>query len=183
QAWIGEVLEIYQRHFELPLLSRLYQAWQAQDLQAVKTWNEFYLAGRDTAEAHAETRQMGYSLVRLLSGLDEVPADFMRQIETIETPSFPAVYAGVACLWRIPEAPSIQAFAWSWVENQVGAAMKAVPLGQLAGQRMLLSLGGRLPSLVSHAMGMADDEISNSCPALSIAGCRHETQYSRLFRS
>jgi urease accessory protein len=183
QSWIAEVLEIYQAGFELPMLHRLYQAWQANDLEAVAAADSFYQAGRDTAEALAETRQMGYSLVRLLQGLEDVPPRFVRQIESLDMPSFSAVYAGAASLWHIPPAAALQAYAWSWAENQVSAAMKAVPLGQVAGQTMLLALGARLPALVADAMALAEADISNFCPALTIAGCRHETQYTRLFRS
>jgi urease accessory protein len=63
------------------------------------------------------------------------------------------------------------------------AALKAVPLGQAAGQRILLELGGRIPSVVERALALSDEELSNFAPGFAIACARHETQYSRLFRS
>ena len=63
------------------------------------------------------------------------------------------------------------------------AALKIVPLGQTDGQRMLLSLGGRLSAIVERASALGDDDIGAFMPGLAILSSRHETQYSRLFRS
>jgi urease accessory protein len=183
EAWIGAVLAMYQGQFELPLLHRLMLAWAAGDQSAVHEWDAIYQAGRDTAEAHAESRQMGYSLVRLLSEFDSLPAEWLARLQAMPTPAFITVYAGIADQWQISPEQALHAYAWSWLENQASAAMKAVPLGQVAGQKILLELGGRLPALVASAMALPDEDISNFCPGLSIAGCRHETQYTRLFRS
>lgn len=183
KTWIGDVLHIYQANFELPVLHRLYLAWQQEDLAAVQTWDVFYQAGRDTAEALAETKQMGYSLVRLLNDLKELPEDLLANINQLQTPAFPTVYAAVAQHWQIPAQDMLQGYAWGWLENQASAAMKSVPLGQVAGQKVLFALSETLPDVVNNAMSLQDDEISNFNPLLSIAGCLHETQYSRLFRS
>lgn len=183
ETWIGDVLAIYQANFELPILSRLHLAWQADDLEAVKHWDACYQAGRDTAEALAETRQMGYSLKRLLYDLNEFSAEWMGKMNGLSTPAFPTLYAAVAQQWQIQQQDMLQAYAWGWLENQASAAMKTVPLGQVAGQKIMLHLGQQLPQVVAHAMQLPDEEISNFNPLLSIAGCRHETQYSRLFRS
>ena len=183
KIWISDALVIYQGRYELPVLYRQFQAWQADDMAAVKEWDMYFKAGRDTSEALAETRQMGYSLCRLLNDLGSLPADFMLKINDLVNPAFPTVYAGITHLWFISAPDMLQAYAWSWVENQVSAAMKAVPLGQVAGQKILLELGALLPEIVADAMQLEDAEISNYTPGLSIAGCRHETQYSRLFRS
>lgn len=183
KTWIGDVLETYQANYELPVLHRLYQAWQAGDLDAVMRWDEFYKAGRDTAEALAETKQMGYSLVRLLGDLNEMPAELISQIKNLHEPAFPTIYAAIAHFWAIPVSDVLQGYAWGWLENQASACMKTVPLGQVAGQKILLSLGAVLPQVTAHAMQLADDDISNFNPLLSMAGCLHETQYSRLFRS
>jgi urease accessory protein len=183
KTWIGDALHTYQANFELPVLHCLYQAWQANDMAAVYEWDAFYQAGRDTAEALAETKQMGYSLVRLLNDLKDLPEDLLTNINNLQDPAFPTIYAAVAQYWQIPVSDTLQGYAWGWLENQASAAMKTVPLGQVAGQKILLALGQTLPNIVAHAMALQDDEISNFNPLLSIAGCLHETQYSRLFRS
>lgn len=183
KIWISDALLIYQGRYELPVLYRQYQAWQSDDMAAVKEWDAYFQAGRDTSESLAETRQMGYSLCRLLNDLGSLPADFMLKINDLVNPAFPTVYAGTTHLWTISAHDMLQAYAWSWVENQVSAAMKTVPLGQVAGQKILLELGALLPQIVADAMQLDDVAISNFTPGLSIAGCLHETQYSRLFRS
>jgi len=183
QAWIGDSLQVYQARFELPLLYRLYQAWQANDMQQVQAWDSFYQAGRDTAEGWAETRQMGYSLRRLLNDLKPMSAELVAQVNTLETPAFPTLYAAIAQHWQIAPEQMLHGYAWGWLENQASAAMKTVPLGQVAGQTILFALGSQLPQVIQAAMQLPDDEMSNFNPLLSIAGCQHETQYSRLFRS
>lgn len=183
KTWIGDVLQTYQAHFELPVLHRLYLAWQQADLQAVSDWDAFYQAGRDTAEALAETKQMGYSLVRLVNDLKELPDALLININQLNQPAFPTIYAALAQYWQISAADMLHGYAWGWLENQASASMKTVPLGQVAGQKILLALGQTLPQVVAQAMALQDDEISNFNPLLSVAGCLHETQYSRLFRS
>jgi urease accessory protein len=183
QAWIGDSLQIYQARFELPVLYRFYQAWQAGDLAAVQAWDSFYQAGRDTAEGWAETRQMGYSLRRLLNDLKPMSETLVAQVNSLESPAFPTLYAAIAQHWQIPPEQALHGYVWGWLENQASAAMKTVPLGQVAGQTILLAMGEQLPQVVAGAMALPDDAMSNFNPLLSIAGCQHETQYSRLFRS
>lgn len=181
-AWIGDALEFNLARFELPLLARLYAAWEADDRVALARWNSFFCTGRDCAEARAETLQMGYSLVRLLEALDgdEARVDALKRFVPV---SFPLAYACAAAMWNIPRTESLLAYAWSWAENQVSAALKAVPLGQVAGQRLLIVLGEKIPAAVEAACTREDVRLSNFAPGLAIAGARHATQYSRLFRS
>ena len=138
--------------------------------------NEKFLASRETAELRAETVQMGYSLNRLLKdlGLGEVP---------VEGPSFPAAFAFAARHWKIEPEAALQAYLWAWVENQVMAAVKALPLGQTDGQKILLSLGEGISILMPKILSMKDEDIGNFAPGLALLSSRHETQYSRLFRS
>lgn len=183
QTWMQDVLLIYQANFELPILFRLYQGWRQAEVATVVHWDAYYQAGRDTSEALAETRQMGYSLRRLINDLEPADSEFLTQVNALEQPAFSTLYAGLANHWDIPMQETLEAYAWAWLENQASAAMKAVPLGQVAGQKILFNLGLELPTLVEQAIALADDEISNFNPLLTIAGCKHETQYSRLFRS
>ncbi len=188
EQWISDVLEHSLASFELPLLWRLCHAWQLQDQQQVNYWNEFFCAGRETTESHAETLQMGYSLRRLLESLakesfTENDAVQLQALQKISPISFPTAYAYAVTSWKIPIDAALQAYAWSWLENQISAAIKTIPLGQTDGQRTLFALASRLPQLITDACTLKDDELSNLAPGLTFAGCRHETQYSRLFRS
>jgi urease accessory protein len=168
--WIGDVLEHSVARMEAPMLLGFLKA---EDFPGL---NERFLATRDTAELRAETVQMGYSLNRLLKdlGVGEAP---------VEEPSFPAAFAFAARHWKIEPEAALQAYLWAWLENQVMAAVKAVPLGQTDGQRMLLELGERVTALTPRISSMKDDETGNFAPGLAMLSSQHETQYSRLFRS
>jgi urease accessory protein len=164
EAWIGDVLSFSLGRFEAPVLWRLMQG---------ERLNGFFLASRETAELRAETLQMGHSLKKLVEalGLGVVP---------VEEPAYPTVYAFAVERMNLDRREALIAYLWSWLENQVIAAVKAVPLGQTAGQRMLLSLGSRLEEIATQAKAA---EPANFAPGLAILSARHETQYSRLFRS
>jgi len=180
-AWIQDVLDLYLARFELPILWRMQRAWANGSPPA--EWNDRFRAGRDTAEGLAETLQMGGSLVLLLSDLGEFPPEPLARLKAIAPVTFPLAYAFAAAHWGIPAEAASQAYAWSWAENQVAAAMKAVPIGQVAGQRILAAVAGGIPAIVARAVALADEDISNFAPGLTLAAIRHETQYSRLFRS
>ncbi|QID17417.1 urease accessory protein UreF [Nitrogeniibacter mangrovi] len=183
--WIGDVMTHSLGRFELPLLAALMRAWPAADRAEVARLNEDFLASRETRELRAETVQMGYSLTRLLLELDRFTAiaGAAEALRGVDTPAFPTAWSAAACAWRIAPAEALPAYAWAWLENQVMAAIKAVPLGQSAGQRLLAALGERIPELADAAATLPEADWSNFTPALAIASCRHETQYSRLFRS
>jgi urease accessory protein len=176
ERWIGDVLEFSIARMEGPIVFSFLSDFSQKDFLKTKKTNEIFLASRETAELRAETVQMGYSLNRLFKdlGIGEVP---------VEEPSFPAAFAYAAVQWKIEPEAALQAYLWAWLENQVMAAVKAVPLGQTDGQKILLSLGNLLPSLTKKAMQMEDQDLGNFAPRLALLSARHETQYSRLFRS
>ena len=168
--WIGDVLEFSLGRMEAPMLFRFLVE---DDLE---NRNAQFLATRETAELRAETVQMGYSLNRLLPSLGIDPL-------AIEEPSFPAAYAAAARAWKIDPGEAVQAYLWSWLENQVMAAVKAVPLGQTDGQRILLHLSDRIPAIAERAATAGEEDLGNFAPGLAILSSKHETQYSRIFRS
>jgi urease accessory protein len=174
--WIGDALEHSVGSMEAPVLLRLCDAWSDGDAGEVARWNAEFLAGRETAELRAETVQMGWALARLVADLG------LPRIE-LEEIAFPAAFACAVAHWRIPPRPALVAYLWAWAENQVIAAVKAVPLGQTDGQRMLLALGERLEAVATRAAALDDEALGNFAPGLAILSARHETQYSRLFRS
>jgi urease accessory protein len=171
ERWIGDVLEHAVAQMEAPVLWRM-----MRDPAGMNDWNEFFLAGRETAELRAETVQMGYSLARLLADLG------VGKI-VLEEPSFPAAFAFAVQAWKIDPLAALQAYLWTWLENQAMAAVKSVPLGQTDAQAMLLRLGGKLATIAQRAAVMREEELMNFAPGLAILSARHETQYSRLFRS
>jgi urease accessory protein len=182
-AWIGDLLEHNLGRFEAPLLARLVVAWRCGDSDAVRHLNELYLASRESAELRAETLQMGYSLTRLLRELGDFPPDTLAALDALGETALPTVWSAAAARWEIDAEAALTAWLWAWAENQTMAALKAVPLGQSAGQRILLALGARMPDIAQRARMLEPEDWSNLAPGFALASCRHETQYSRLFRS
>ena len=180
-VWIGDVLQHGLARFEAPLWWQLYHAWARADFAVVAADNALFVASRETAELRAESLQMGTSLRRLLLDVVELAEAARTCLCDLDPLGFPTAYTLAAHAWSIPAPDALQAYLWGWLENQASVLMKAVPLGQTDGQRLLSRLGAGLPGLVQAAAHC--ETLSNFLPGLAIASCRHETQYSRLFRS
>lgn len=180
-AWIRTALASAAGRLEAPVFLRLFDAWRAEDPDTALEWSRFYLAARDTAEFRAETLQMGYSLARLAQSLAPERAGEL-MLETPDLP-FPAAFAAACVLLDVPREAALAAMLFSTAENQVLAAMKAIPLGQAAGQRMLFALHEDVLACATAAAVMEDEAIGNWAPGLSQLSMRHETQHSRIFRS
>lgn len=182
-VWIADVLEYSVASFEAPLLWRMSCALADDDSDAFLRWNAVFRAGRETAELRVETLQMGNALKILLAALPFCDEAAMAKLDAAGGLTFPAAFSFSAQCMKIDAGAALIAYLWSWLENQVMAALKALPVGQTAGQNMLAAIGARLPQIAQDAMTLADDELSNFAPGLAIASSRHEIQYSRLFRS
>jgi len=181
--WIDDVLEYAVARMDAPVLLRLSAAWSARDFAAIDHWNALFLASRETTELRAESVQMGYSLIKLLTELEEANEEARAHLARLEEIAFPTSFAYAAAQWQIPTQPALVAYLWAWLENQVMAAVKALPLGQTDGQRMLLALGERLSAIAEHATSLEEDDLGSFTPGLALLSSWHETQYSRLFRS
>jgi urease accessory protein len=202
RAWIGACLEHGVAGFEAVYLAHMLAAWRANDRARLGELDAEFVASRETAELRAETLQMGHSLAKLLADLEKpvvarMPRSGIRDVgpsrdsglrpasglPDFPTPSFPLAWSCIAARWDIPVEEAVAGYLWAWAENQVMAALKAVPLGQTSGQRMLLALGERIPELAARAAAMAIEDGHNFLPAFAIASSLHETQYTRIFRS
>lgn len=184
QNWIRDALHFALARCEAPALVGLLRAWQSGNAAEVARLNAEFIASRETSELRAETLQMGYSLTRLLRDLPDTPEATKATLATLTEIAFPTPWAAAAAHWKIEESDAASAYLWAWLENQVMAAVKLVPLGQTAGQRMLVALSPELPALALDAVRRADTEDwENFTPGMTLASCQHETQYTRLFRS
>jgi urease accessory protein len=185
--WITDVCEYCMRGFEIPCLLAMAAAWDSGDAARAAELNEDFLATRESAELRASAVQMGYSLRALLCVLPDMPAGTMDALRSMHEPSLPCVWSAASTAWRIEPTESVVGYTWNWAENQVLAAMKAMPVGQSAGQRVLLDLGRRIAhmaeSVVEVAAVQPPERCANFAPGLAILCSQHESQYSRLFRS
>jgi len=177
--WLRGLVRFGLGTLDLPILRRLHGAWQADDAGAVTHWNARLIAARESAELRAEERHLGAALARVLIELDVPEAVMWRERDA----AFATLFSLAAVRWQIPAAATLSGYLWAWLENQVLAAVKLVPLGQSAGQRLLHALTDDLPTVVARAMTESDAAIGTSALSQVLAACRHESQYSRLFRS
>lgn len=162
---------------DVPVLLKQLQAFEKADREALRYWNLYILACRETRELRLTDTSMGAALVKLMRDLSmSVPPDYR------ET-SFVSAFACAAQFWGLEVRAVCHGYLWSWLENQIAAATKLVPLGQTDAQRLIGQLLGEIPLAIDVALDIDPQDIGGSLPAIAMASSRHETQYSRLFRS
>ncbi|HEU4625207.1 MAG TPA: urease accessory protein UreF [Steroidobacteraceae bacterium] len=179
-AWIGGLMRASVGTLDVPLLRRLHDAWSADDRESVNRWSRFLIASRETSELRAEDRHLGRSLAKVLAESGVAAA---AEWQARSDACFATLFALGCVHWRVGADECVFGYLWTWAENQVLAAVKAVPLGQSAGQRMLDALIGEIPHVASLGAALADEDIGSAAPMHLIASAAHETQYTRLFRS
>ena len=178
--WFGALLGGSIGRVDLPILARLYDAWLVQDREQVAFWSLTLRACRETSELRAEDRHTGQALAKLLIGLGFSEADIWQHNADA---TLATLFSLAAVRWKISKQLALSGYAWGWLENQVLAALKLLPLGQLAGQRILDNLVVKIPDVIEQALRLDDAEIGGGLFGLALASSRHEMQYSRLFRS
>ncbi|MFZ6848930.1 urease accessory protein UreF [Undibacterium sp. RuRC25W] len=183
REWITNYLHEVVARFEAPILWRLLHGFQERDADVVSYWTSLFIAARDTAEFRAESIQMGYSLGKLVGDLKIADAQLMEILLAQPELPLPTSLACAAVALEVPPESVILGMLFSWAENQTLVCVKSIPLGQVAGQRLLLALRPDLEAAGTIAMSLADDELSNWSPGLSLLSMQHEVQYSRLYRS
>ncbi len=183
RRWIVEHLHQVVVQFEAPILWRLLHAFADYDAAAVNDWTEIFIAARDSAEFRAETIQMGYSLAKLVADLKIADDALLAMLQSQAEIPLPTALACAAVALQVPHEAVMLGSLFSWAENQVLVCVKSVPLGQVSGQRLLLSLRPELELAARKAQQLLDDELSNWAPGLSLLSMQHEVQYSRLYRS
>lgn len=178
--WLTVQMRESMANLDLPVLCRMMQAYEADDLDQLETWVEFLVASRETYELRQEEQARGQAMIRIL---DNFEIGLNQRVRRLVTLSQLAGHAVLAKAWRLDFPALANAMLYSFLENQVTAGIKTIPLGQSAGQKLLWSVGQQLEDWVEHAGCLADDEIGASTHGLAILSSLHETQYTRLFRS
>jgi urease accessory protein len=181
-VWLVDQLHMTLARSELPAVAQAIAAWRADDQPRIAELNAWVLQTRESAELRAQTEQMGKSLLEWLKNhTTATPAQIA--LLASQEPTYPIAFALAASATEAPVRECLLAFAFGWAENMMQAAIKAVPLGQSAGQRILSALTAEIPSAVDYALGVSDDTRQAFSPMLAILSSQHEVQYSRLFRS
>ncbi|WP_213297034.1 urease accessory protein UreF [Paraburkholderia sacchari] len=184
--WIAGGLANVLAPGELPFIAHQLERWSRHDVhdaRALIEANEEFVASRESAELRRETSQMGWSLRQLCAQLEWGDAARRETLERMTPIAQPTAFAFAAFAHDASADATLAAYAFSWVENQVAAALKAVPLGQVAGQRIVVALRPAIESAVARALATPPDALNTFAPQLGILSARHESQYSRLFRS
>jgi urease accessory protein len=178
--WIENNLEFGLGQLDLPIYCRLYSAWQEQDIERLQYWNATLLAFRETKELYLEDIQIGSAFRQWHLGQDSERDSYLN---LCEQPTVAAMHSLASVLSQINLESSILGFAWSWAENQISCASKAMPMGQTDAQRILKSLMPLIGEVCDNAQDISDDDIGSNLMGTAMASALHEQQYSRLFRS
>ena len=185
EQWIKDVfLGVFARS-EAPLWLLNYEAWCSKDVNLINNLNDYFLASRETSELRLEAEQMGWSLLQIAQSLGW-GGENLTQLAEVKPLSLLAAHSYVCVHLEVKAKNGLAAYAFSWIENQVAASLKAIPLGQVAGQQILTKIRLLVPEMVKEAEHRAESGLSmidNFSPMLAILSSRHETQYTRLFRS
>ena len=181
--WLEGVLADGLTRCELPVLARLQRCWETHDSEGLAYWNNWIHANRETAELSDEDIRLGLELTRLLGSLDIEPKPENGDAVMPPEPGYVTVFAWTAHTRHVPIRQSLLGFAWAWLENQLAAACKAMPLGHTAAQRLNEQLRPKLVFAVDTALSLSDEQLGPIMPGLALGSAQHETQYSRLFRS
>lgn len=181
--WIADQLQLALARSELPVLAAAIGAWRGGDRARLQTLNDWVLQTRESRELRGQAEQMGRSMTEWLKNRGAPDERVAWLAGLAPAPSWPLAFALAAADSGAPARAALLAFAFGWAENMVQAALKAVPLGQGAGQRVLAALAGAIPAAVEHALVLPDESRQAFSPLLAIRSAQHEVQYSRLFRS
>jgi urease accessory protein len=190
QDWMTQEIRYGSIRVEAGIMLRAYHAAAAQDNTSVLAWNHWWSAARETEELRLQSWQMGRSLLRLFLDLEDP-----EQNETINKTwpalqelfgqecNFAIAFGIVAAAWHIEPTAALLGYLQSWATNLTSAGIKLIPLGQTAGQQLLLNLEVEIQNAAQAILQLSDEGLESCGWGLSLASMAHETLYSRLFRS
>nr|WP_242042323.1 urease accessory protein UreF [Leptolyngbya sp. FACHB-541] len=181
QRWLVQELRYGAVRLEGAVMVRVYQAAIASNPSNLNYWNQWLSAFRETEELRQQSWQMGRSLSRLLLEL-QPPLEGLLQA-CGEPCNFAVAFAIASHSWQIDCKTMILGYLHSWSTNLVNAGVRLIPLGQTAGQRLLLELYAEIEATTSSILEMKDEDFGNCSWGVAIASMNHESLYSRLFRS
>ncbi len=180
--WLVDQLHLTLARSDLVVVAQGLYAWHSADTARIAELNAWVLHTRESSELRAQTEQMGRSLLEWLRNHTTAATADIAVLAALE-PTYPMAFALAASATGASVRDGVTTYAFGWAENMTQAAIKSVPLGQSAGQRILSELVREIPAAVDYALTCSDDLRQAYTPMLAILSSQHETQYSRLFRS
>ncbi len=181
-SWIEDLLVHGAGRSDLIFLAATWRAMAAGDTRALTEVAELAAAFAPSAERRLETLAQGSAfLAATLAAWPRPEIEALTQ--TGREIAYPVAVGACAAAHGLPLAETAQAFAQAFAANIVSAGVRLVPLGQSDGLRVLARLEPLIPQVVAAALGASLDDIGGAAVSADIASMRHETQYTRLFRS
>ena len=181
-SWLLDQLHLSLARADLAVLAQAIPAWQQGDHTRIAALNTWVLQTRESSELRQQAEQMGRSLLEWLRNHTTARPEQISILAALQ-PTYPLAFALAASATQAPLRDCLLSYTFGWAENLVQAAIKSVPLGQSAGQRILSALAAEIPAALDHALALGDHERQAFSPMLAILSAQHEVQYSRLFRS
>jgi urease accessory protein len=182
--WLLDQLRLSLARADGAAFAQAFDAWTRHDAKRIRVLNDWVSATREASELRLQTEQMGRSLAEWLRHGAQAQDERIATLAALPpAPTWPVASALAAVFTGGDCREALLAFAFGWAENMVQAAMKSVPLGQVAAQRILSRLVEAIPPAVDHALALPDADRQAFTPMLAILSSQHEAQYSRLFRS
>lgn len=184
RIWQKQQINHILTYVDLPILKRLYLSCKKNNIDNFEYWIYFLLANRETQELRQEEKQKGAALFNLIKSweLKNLNKNNEKWSFLIKK-SYLGGLAWLSAIWNIKLEDIATSFTYNWIENAVMIGLKIVPFGQTKAHNLLKYFYGLMPKLLSLSFNIKNNDIGASLPLLSIASSRHETQYSRLFRS
>lgn len=185
EHWLEQELRCGAIRLEAAVMLRSHQAAIAGDFNALSYWNAWSSAAKETEELRQQSWQMGRSLIRLLLEVQSPSKERLQAMaDAVGHPCNFAIAFGItAAHWQIGSQDAILGYLQSWASNLISAGIKLIPIGQTAGQQLLLNLRTPLIETTREILTLEDDALSSCSWGLALASMAHETQYTRLFRS
>lgn len=183
EDWLVDLLEFGAPRSDAILFSAAFRAVSGADWPALRDINELTVALTVSAERRLETTAQGTAFVAAARAAWDCEP-LWRLAETSDGGvAYPVAVAAAAAGHALPLEASLQAFVLAQVAAAVSAVVRLGPIGQTDGQRIQAALIPQIQALAREAAGFSLADLGGCAFRSDIAAMRHETQYSRLFRS
>ncbi|WP_297582536.1 urease accessory protein UreF [Roseibium sp.] len=190
ENWLADILQFGAGRSDAILLKETYREALAGNADTVQELRELGLALQPSKERHLETSAQGTAFIEAITNswkpdtLSKAGRLFDRVAEADQDPwPYPVALGLVSAAHDIPEEAVLTSFLHAFAANIISVAVRAVPLGQSDGQKVLAALEPMIFEVSSRAREAGLDDLGTSTFLADIASMAHETQYSRLFRS